>query len=164
MIKIGTAILRSPVGKIQRFWFQATVFFIERAISTAPVLHLITKPNILCNWSAFSNCIQPTSLQTPNSPPSAVIILPAAAGKMADARYCVEYAKTGRSGCKKCKQPIVKGSGRIGKITTNPFSDDGGEMKVWYHLRCMFETLKVSGCGTSRFPFHSAWHGVLSKK
>ena len=62
---------------------------------------------------------------------------------MADARYCVEYAKTGRASCKKCKQQIEKGSGRIGKVTPNPFSDDGGEMKVWYHMRCMFETLKV---------------------
>lgn len=65
--------------------------------------------------------------------------------KMSDARYCVEYARTGRSGCKKCKQTIEKGVGRIGKITSNPFSDDGGEMKVWYHTRCMFETLKVRG-------------------
>ena len=64
---------------------------------------------------------------------------------MSDARYCVEYARTGRSGCKKCKQTIEKGVGRIGKITSNPFSDDGGEMKVWYHTRCMFETLKVRG-------------------
>ena len=64
-------------------------------------------------------------------------------GTMADARYCVEYAKTGRSACKKCKSQIEKGVSRIGKITTNPFSDDGGEMKVWYHTRCMFETLKV---------------------
>ena len=63
---------------------------------------------------------------------------------MADVRYCVEYAKSGRSGCKKCKQKIEKGMGRIGKITPNPFSDDGGEMKVWYHMRCMFETLKVN--------------------
>lgn len=62
---------------------------------------------------------------------------------MADARYCVEYAKTGRSSCKKCKSQIEKGVSRIGKITPNPFSDDGGEMKVWYHTRCMFETLKV---------------------
>lgn len=62
---------------------------------------------------------------------------------MADARYCVESAKTGRSSCKKCKQQIEKGVGRIGKVTANPFSDEGGEMKVWYHTRCMFETLKV---------------------
>ena len=62
---------------------------------------------------------------------------------MADNRYCIEYAKTGRSGCKKCKSQIEKGVPRMGKITPNPFSDDGGEMKVWYHMRCMFETLKV---------------------
>ena len=64
--------------------------------------------------------------------------------RMADNRYCIEYAKTGRSGCKKCKSQLEKGVARMGKITPNPFSDDGGEMKVWYHMRCMFETLKVS--------------------
>lgn len=63
--------------------------------------------------------------------------------RMADTRYCVEYAKTGRSSCKKCKQQIEKGVSRIGKISANPFNDDGGDMKVWYHMRCMFETLKV---------------------
>jgi DNA ligase-3 len=62
--------------------------------------------------------------------------------RMADNRYCIEYAKTGRSGCKKCKSQLEKGVARMGKITPNPFSDDGGEMKVWYHMRCMFETLK----------------------
>ena len=63
--------------------------------------------------------------------------------EMADARYCVEYAKTGRSSCKKCKLQIEKGVARVGKITANPFSDDGGEMKQWYHLKCIFETFKV---------------------
>lgn len=63
---------------------------------------------------------------------------------MADNRYCIEYAKTGRSGCKKCKSIIEKGAPRVGKITPNPFNDDGGDMKVWYHMRCIFETLKVS--------------------
>lgn len=72
---------------------------------------------------------------------------------MADNRYCIEYAKTGRSGCKKCKVQIEKGVPRIGKITPNPFSDDGGEMKVWYHMRCMFETLKVRSETLERKPW-----------
>ena len=63
---------------------------------------------------------------------------------MADNRYCIEYAKTGRSSCKKCKSQIEKEVPRVGKITPNPFNDDGGDMKVWYHMRCIFETLKVS--------------------
>ena len=72
-------------------------------------------------------------------------------GRMADVRFCVENAKTGRSSCKKCKQQIEKGGGRIGKITANPFSDDGGDMKVWYHIRCIFETFKVQQeCGYER--------------
>lgn len=77
---------------------------------------------------------------------------------MADARYCVEYATTGRASCKKCKQQIEKGSGRIGKMTPNPFSDDGGDMKVWYHMRCMFETLKV--CNVHGYNYMVCTRGI----
>ncbi len=76
---------------------------------------------------------------------------------MADAKYCVEYAKSGRSSCKKCKEKIEKGAGRIGKVTSNPFSDDG-EMKAWFHMKCVFETFKVCTIGMayleSVFPLH----------
>uniref|UniRef100_A0A8C9FTU7 PARP-type domain-containing protein n=1 Tax=Pavo cristatus TaxID=9049 RepID=A0A8C9FTU7_PAVCR len=57
-----------------------------------------------------------------------------------DARgYCVDYAKRGTAGCKKCKEKIVKGMVRIGKIVPNPFTESGGDMKEWYHVKCMFE-------------------------
>lgn len=76
---------------------------------------------------------------------------------MADNRYCIEYATTGRSGCKKCKLKIEKGMPRVGKITPNPFSDDGGDMKVWYHTRCMFETLKVSSAKLLHFQCYNEY-------
>lgn len=69
---------------------------------------------------------------------------------MSEARYCIEYAKTARSNCKKCKSQIDKGCCRIGKITANPFSDDGGEMKVWFHLTCMFESLSRARATTKK--------------
>ena len=69
---------------------------------------------------------------------------------MSEARYCVEYAKTARSNCKKCKSQIDKGCCRIGKITANPFSDDGGDMKVWFHLTCMFESLSRARATTKK--------------
>ena len=59
---------------------------------------------------------------------------------MADNKYLTGYAKLGTSSCKKCKQKIDKGALRIAKLTTNPFSDEGGEMRQWYHPQCMFET------------------------
>ncbi|GFS06592.1 DNA ligase [Elysia marginata] len=59
---------------------------------------------------------------------------------MADNKYVVGYAKLGTSSCKKCKQKIEKGSLRIGKVTPNPFSEDGGDMKQWFHPSCIFET------------------------
>ena len=102
-----------------------------------PVNSIITQSYSTTNSFRLSFHLPHTSKTLPAS------ILEAS---MADARYCVEYAKTGRSSCKKCKSQIEKGVSRIGKITANPFSDDGGEMKVWYHTKCMFETLKVSTC------------------
>lgn len=59
---------------------------------------------------------------------------------MAENRYIVGYAKLGTSSCKKCKQKINKGGLRIGKLVSNPFGDDGGDMKQWFHPACIFET------------------------
>uniref|UniRef100_A0A8C4NA28 DNA ligase n=1 Tax=Eptatretus burgeri TaxID=7764 RepID=A0A8C4NA28_EPTBU len=69
---------------------------------------------------------------------------------MAEQRYCVDYARRGMAGCKKCKEKITKGLPRIGKIIPNPFSDGGGEMKEWYHIRCVFEKLERSRPNTKR--------------
>ncbi|XP_071109964.1 DNA ligase 3-like [Haliotis cracherodii] len=59
---------------------------------------------------------------------------------MSENRYIVGYAKLGTSSCKKCKQKIEKGGLRIGKVVSNPFSDEGGDMKQWHHPACIFET------------------------
>lgn len=59
---------------------------------------------------------------------------------MADNKYLTGYAKLGTSSCKKCKQKIEKGALRIAKVVANPFSEDAGDMKQWYHPACMFET------------------------
>ncbi|XP_022085530.1 DNA ligase 3-like [Acanthaster planci] len=60
---------------------------------------------------------------------------------MADNRYSVDYARLGTSKCKKCKQGIAKKEPRIAKLVTNPFSEDGGDMKQYHHVKCMFEAL-----------------------
>lgn len=65
-------------------------------------------------------------------------------------RYTTGYAKLGTSSCKKCKQKIDKGGLRIGKVVSNPFSDEGGDMKQWYHPQCMFETLKRARATTKK--------------
>ncbi|XP_061196299.1 DNA ligase 3-like [Saccostrea echinata] len=69
---------------------------------------------------------------------------------MAENRYITGYAKLGTSSCKKCKQKIDKGSLRIGKVVSNPFSDEGGDMKQWYHPQCIFETLKRARATTKK--------------
>ena len=64
--------------------------------------------------------------------------------------FYVEYAAQGRAKCKKCKEKIVKGSCRIGKIVSNPFSDDGGTMKHWFHVDCIFDSLTRARATTKK--------------
>lgn len=62
----------------------------------------------------------------------------------------MEYAKRGTAGCKKCKDKIQKGLVRIGKIVPNPFSESAGEMKEWYHVKCIFEKLERARATTKK--------------
>lgn len=62
----------------------------------------------------------------------------------------MEYAKRGTAGCKKCKDKIQKGIVRIGKIVPNPFSESAGEMKEWYHVKCIFEKLERARATTKK--------------
>ncbi|KAK3581407.1 hypothetical protein CHS0354_016266 [Potamilus streckersoni] len=69
---------------------------------------------------------------------------------MSDQKFIVGYAKLGTSNCKKCKVKIDKGSLRVGKVVPNPFSDEGGDMKNWYHPSCIFETFKRARATTKK--------------
>ncbi len=60
--------------------------------------------------------------------------------KMADNKFACDYAKRGTSACKKCKQKLQKEELRVAKIVPNPFSDGEGEMKQYFHAKCIFET------------------------
>jgi ribosomal protein L37AE/L43A len=50
--------------------------------------------------------------------------------------HVIEHAKTGRAKCRGCGQPIAAGALRLGERVPNPFSDDGGETTLWYHVAC----------------------------
>ncbi|XP_054481540.1 DNA ligase 3 [Anoplopoma fimbria] len=69
---------------------------------------------------------------------------------MAEQRFIVEYAKRGTAGCKKCKDKIAKEVVRIGKVVPNPFSESAGEMKEWYHVKCIFEKLERARATTKK--------------
>ncbi|XP_056297516.1 DNA ligase 3 [Pseudoliparis swirei] len=69
---------------------------------------------------------------------------------MAEQRFIVEYAKRGTAGCKKCKDKIPKEVVRIGKVVPNPFSESAGEMKEWYHVKCIFEKLEKARATTKK--------------
>ena len=57
----------------------------------------------------------------------------------------MEYSKTDRSSCKKCKAGIKKDACRISKNSPSPFHD--GFVSVWFHVPCFF--IKEKGKLTS---------------
>lgn len=69
---------------------------------------------------------------------------------MAANKYMVGYAKLGTSSCKKCKQKIDKGAVRIAKLVSNPFSEDAGDMKQWFHPACIFMTFERTRATTKK--------------
>uniref|UniRef100_A0A8V5GRR9 DNA ligase n=1 Tax=Melopsittacus undulatus TaxID=13146 RepID=A0A8V5GRR9_MELUD len=91
-----------------------------------------------------------SALTSPAPEPGPRPRLSLAVEAMAEQRYCVDYAKRGTAGCKKCKEKIVKGMVRIGKIVPNPFTESGGDMKEWYHVKCMFEKLDKARATTKK--------------
>lgn len=64
--------------------------------------------------------------------------------------FLVEYASQGRAKCKTCKLQIEKTTTRIGKLVSNPFSEDGGMMKHWYHVPCIFDSLSRARATTKK--------------
>jgi hypothetical protein len=51
--------------------------------------------------------------------------------------HIFEPAKTGRSKCRACGQPIAAGTLRFGERVPNPFADEeGSETTHWFHPRC----------------------------
>ncbi|XP_048822618.1 DNA ligase 3 [Lagopus muta] len=123
-----------------------------------PWSHCAALPGSRCrpSVSAVARCVRvkPGSVAASLLVPPPVYAWPCractAAGDMAEQRYCVDYAKRGTAGCKKCKEKIVKGMVRIGKIVPNPFTESGGDMKEWYHVKCMFEKLEKARATTKK--------------
>lgn len=69
---------------------------------------------------------------------------------MATNRYCIDVAKRGTAGCKECKKKIDKGLVRLAKVIPNPFTENGGDMKEWYHMRCIFTKLSRARATTKK--------------
>lgn len=44
----------------------------------------------------------------------------------------------------------MKGMVRIGKVVPNPFTESGGDMKEWYHVKCIFEKLERARATTKK--------------
>jgi DNA ligase-3 len=56
-------------------------------------------------------------------------------------KFSVDYSKR-VSKCQRCKNELEKGSLRLAKLVPNPFHDDSGEMKSYYHVDCLFDSFK----------------------
>ncbi|CAL1292484.1 unnamed protein product [Larinioides sclopetarius] len=54
-----------------------------------------------------------------------------------DLPFAVEYAKSGRASCKKCKQNIPKDTLRMAIMIQSHLYD--GKMPLWHHLKCFFQ-------------------------
>ena len=100
------------------------------------------------------NCARRSSLRLPNKElrhqPFCTYPGSDSDSDMAENKYMVGYAKLGTSSCKKCKQKIDKGALRIAKLVSNPFSDDAGEMKQWFHPQCIFESFQRARATTKK--------------
>ncbi len=53
---------------------------------------------------------------------------------MTENAFACDYGKR-QAGCKKCKGKLEKGEMRIAKLTSNPFSEEGGPMKNYHHAQ-----------------------------
>uniref|UniRef100_A0A669BKY4 DNA ligase n=1 Tax=Oreochromis niloticus TaxID=8128 RepID=A0A669BKY4_ORENI len=141
----------NPPGKLvrcQKYFRLCRAFSVYSCAERLPLsfheLHFTRK------ISAFSSVSQKHSL-LPNYPPWFFLHRSFSnQPDMADQRFLVEYAKRGTAGCKKCKDKIQKGIVRIGKIVPNPFSESAGEMKEWYHVKCIFEKLERARATTKK--------------
>jgi len=69
---------------------------------------------------------------------------------MVDHRYQVQYAKNSNATCKntRCKKEIEKGELRLGKEVANPKGDESDTH--WYHLLCMFDSLRRARKATKK--------------
>ncbi|XP_074466094.1 DNA ligase 3 isoform X1 [Sebastes fasciatus] len=137
-----------PLGtldKCQQLWKGCRAFSVSSCSKPlSPTVHALNFSRPIHHFSSVSRFLQndPTRLslhQCFSDQPD-----------MAEQRFMVEYAKRGTAGCKKCKDKIPKEVVRIGKIVPNPFSESAGEMKEWYHVKCIFEKLERARATTKK--------------
>jgi len=50
--------------------------------------------------------------------------------------HTIEIAKSGRAGCRTCRNPIAKGELRFGEETPNQFGEPGDTSYRWHHIKC----------------------------
>jgi hypothetical protein len=50
--------------------------------------------------------------------------------------HTIEIAKSGRAGCRACKNPIPKGELRFGEEAPNQFGEPGDTTYRWHHITC----------------------------
>ena len=61
---------------------------------------------------------------------------------MSDQKYVIEYSKSGRASCKRCKLKLEKDSLRVGKVVDM----NGNESKSWWHPECFGIHKNLEAC------------------
>ena len=82
---------------------------------------------------------------------------------MSDTKFSCDYGKR-KCNCKKCKQPVEKGSPRIAKIVPNFFDDGQGTMKQYHHIGCIFEGFMKARASTKVIEDASDLEGFCDMK
>ena len=76
--------------------------------------------------------LNPNPIISAFSIPSAV--MSSSSPSTASVKLVAEYAKSGRSSCKKCSKSIAASALRFGLVTKDP---RGFDMTKWHHLNCV---------------------------
>lgn len=118
---------------------------------TSLPLSLHRNPNLIPPFSIPSLCFRLRTSSSPSPPPFSYPL-------MASSKVIAEYAKSGRSSCKKCSKSISAESLRLGLVRKHP---RGFDSTSWHHLDCFpvdsesvsladaikgFSVLKVHAC------------------
>ena len=77
-------------------------------------------------------------------------------------QFCVEYARTRRSQCKRCGYPICYKELRIGKVITSPYTNRRNQIMImWQHVHCTFDSmLNVRSRRVSSLREFQGWRSI----
>lgn len=137
----GLGLIRLISSGSKRVLLNWTVFYVKSSSVTRRLSHATSVlTSILYNSRPFPNPVRYSKPFLSIFSFARPFVSDSDSNNMAANRFACDYARLGTSSCKKCKQKLEKGCLRLAKVTANPFSDGEGDMKQYFHPRCLFDT------------------------